>query len=253
MAQRVKKGRANKGAGEGRRRRKRATALVRAEHGEPAVKLSAAQKGTLDQALRQGQDLAEEMEAKMMAYGRWLLEAVFANDTTTALNQGNKNPVWLELIRRAGGPTLALNRHAVYAVVRLAAYDRRLNDEAWRNLGRGRKELLMPLDDDDRIREAAQHVSAFKLSETKTHAYVTSLLAEQGSARIVRLTPAGLVGRARTLRESLAAPGVLASVRRMHESLDRSESAAVAAELDALAGVIANLSRALRGRPVKTP
>lgn len=59
------------------------------------------QRRLLDEALRRGQDLSEEIETKVAAYGRWLLETVFANDSSEALDDRTKNPVWQELVRHA--------------------------------------------------------------------------------------------------------------------------------------------------------
>ena len=126
-------------------RRPRPAALVRAEHGVPAVKLDGAQHKVLDEALCRGEDLREELESAVTAYGRWILEAVFGNDATAALDEKTKNPVWLELVRRAGGPTLRVNRHLLYVSISIAANDKRINDQSWRGLDGARKELLLPL------------------------------------------------------------------------------------------------------------
>ena len=90
-----------------------------------------------------GADLADELQSKVAAFGRWLLDAVFANDAAEALDLKTKNPVWLELVRRAGGPTLRVSSKMLYVALRLAAYDKRITDQTWRGLDAGRKELLM--------------------------------------------------------------------------------------------------------------
>ena len=81
----------------------------------------------------------------MTAYGRWILEAVFRDDASAALDEKTKNPVWVGLVRRAGGPTLRVSRRVLYVAVAIAANDRRITDQAWRGLDGGRKELLLPL------------------------------------------------------------------------------------------------------------
>ena len=63
------------------------------------------------------------------------------------------------MIARAGGPTLRLSTRMLSVALHVAAWDKRINDEAWRGLDLGRKELLLPLGDDARLREAAQHVA----------------------------------------------------------------------------------------------
>src|SRR5262245_37395774 len=54
----------------------RSTALARAEHGEPPVRLTAEQRTLLNEALRRGEDLREEIENHVLSYGRWLMGAV---------------------------------------------------------------------------------------------------------------------------------------------------------------------------------
>ena len=52
----------------------RATALVRAEHGGAPIHLAASERRIFDEAIRLGEDLADEVESKVAAYGRWLLQ-----------------------------------------------------------------------------------------------------------------------------------------------------------------------------------
>ena len=89
-------------------------ALARAEHAIAPAKFKLEQKLILDEALRRGEDLREGLESQTLEFGRWVLEKVFANDTTDALNDKSRNPIWQELLRRAGGPTLALSRRFLY-------------------------------------------------------------------------------------------------------------------------------------------
>jgi hypothetical protein len=231
-----------------RKRPERPTALDRAEHGSLPVKLTHEERAVLEVGVRLGQDLADEMQSKVMAYGRWVLEAVFHNDSSAALDVRSKNPVWLELVRRAGGPTLKLSRRLLYVCVKLAAYDKRITDQSWRALDAGRKELLLPLGEEDRLREAAQVVAKFKLSQGKTKAYVTQLLSRDGKARQVRITAAVLANRVRKLRESLGRSDVLRRVRELREQTDAADRARVVEELDKLRDVLSALSGALRGR-----
>lgn len=98
-------------------RASRPGALVRAEHGGTEVSLTAAQRAVLAEVLREGEDFREEVESAVLRYGRSLLDKVFGGDTSAALDANGKNPVWQELVRRAGGPTLS---------VRIAANDKRI-------------------------------------------------------------------------------------------------------------------------------
>ena len=72
--------------------------------------LDSKQKAVLADAIREGTDLADELETKVAEYGRYLLAKIFGDDTGEALDRRTKNPVWLELVRRAGGPTLRVSR-----------------------------------------------------------------------------------------------------------------------------------------------
>lgn len=226
----------------------RPSALARAEHGGAPVHLTKDERRVLDEALRRGQDTADELEAQVMAYGRWLLESIFDSDATKALDDRTQNPVWLELVRRAGGPTLRVSRRMLYVALQLAARDKRIADQAWQNLDAPRKELLLPLKDDRAIREAAQHVAKFNLTQPKTREYVTELLVDGGSKRQLRITATGMVSRVRTLRASLGSAAVLRRVRAF--DLAPHERAAVADELDKLKDVLLELSRAVR-KPTK--
>jgi hypothetical protein len=79
-------------------------------------------------------------------------------------------------------------------MLRIAAYDKRITDQTWRGLDAGRKEILLPLGDDRKLREAASHVSKFNLA-------------------------LALLQRVRGVRQAfdLRHPDVLALLRRHHE------------------------------------
>ena len=85
-----------------RKTRAHLSALVRAEYGGGSVRLDVAQRDVFREALRLGAVLADEVEAKVSSYGRWLLEAVFNNDAAAALDEKSKNPVRIKLVRRSG-------------------------------------------------------------------------------------------------------------------------------------------------------
>ena len=123
--------------------RTRPSALVRAEHNGAPVHLSTPQKRVFDEALRLGEDLADDVESKVAAYGRWLLQAVFGNDAASALDEKTKNPVWLELVRRSGGPSLRVSRRMLY-VAPLLPRGRRERDRSVRLLEA--LVLVLPLD-----------------------------------------------------------------------------------------------------------
>lgn len=157
--------------------------------------------------------------------------------------------MWQELVRRAGGPTLRLSKHMLYVAVRLAAYDKRITDQTWRGLDPGRKELLLPLREDKRLREAAQHVTRFNLTQMKTTAYVSELLAEGGEpAPQVRLTDPVLMRRMAKIREALGGAAVLRKVRELQGDLEPKERQALAGEIDEVRDVLTALAREVRGR-----
>ena len=202
----------------------------------------------LDEALRLGEETSDLVQTKVAAYGRWLLEKIFANDAGEALDEKTKNPVWLELVRRAGGPTLAISSAGLYTALRIAARDRRIVDTCWRTLDAPRKAILLPLGDDARLRAASRHVSDLKLSQKMTREYVTGLLAEAGAVRRVRLTGKLLSGRVRRLRESLDGASTLRRVAALRDELEPKDRAAVLQELDTLQRVLAAIASTIRGK-----
>ena len=156
------------------------------------------------------------------------------------------DPVWVELERRAGGPTLGIGRSALYKILRIAAYDHRITDLSWRKLGAGWKEILLPLASDDKVRAAARHVADFKLTQIKTREYVTQLMSEGGAARQVRVTAPLLSNRIRRLRESLATPAVLRRVRGLAKELTAEERTTLTAEVEELRGALTDIVKAIR-------
>jgi hypothetical protein len=184
------------------------------------VHLTGAQRKVLDQALRLGEDLREELESKTLEYGRWLLEQVFDDDTTAALDDKSKNPIWQELVRRAGGPTLGITQHLLYVALRIAAHDRRISAAAWRGLDAGRKELLLPLADEKTMLSAAKHVVELNLSQKKTAEYVRGLRESSNKPRHVRITPSSLHARIRSVNERLGGPAVVRRLASMRADMD---------------------------------
>ena len=227
----------------------RPSAMVRAEHGVAPVHLTTPERRVFNEALRLGADLADEMESKVMAYGRWLLETVFANDAAKALDDRTQNPVWLELVRRSGGPTLRIGRRMLYVALKLAAYDKRISDQTWRGLDAGRKELLLPLNEDQRLRSAAQHVAKFNLTQTKTTAYVRALLTESGAPPTrLRISAPMLSGRMKKVSESFGGAAILKRARALHNELDGPERQALVSEIEKARDVLTALAKEVRGR-----
>jgi hypothetical protein len=228
--------------------RSRPSAIVRVEHGGAPVRLTTPERKVFNEALRLGADLADQLESHVTSYGRWMLEALFANDAAAALDDKTKNPVWMELVRRAGGPTLRVSKKVLYVALRVAAYDKRITDQTWRGLDAGRKELLLPLREDRRLRDAAQHVSKFNLTQTKTSAYVGELMSEAGEAKAVRLTAPMMIGRMKKIHESLGGAAMLKRMRALHGNLDPAQRQALVGEIDKVREVLSALAREVRGR-----
>ncbi len=183
--------------------RPRSTALMRAERHTPAVNLSGADTKLLQRALAEGQDLANALEAAVLRFGRWLVVEVFSGDAAAAMDDRSQNPVWLELTRRAGGPTLPISRRMLYVAVAIAANDHRITDQAWQRLDVQRKQILLPLREPAALRQAAQQVSKWNLTQQQTQQLVTTELGRRGKSRQVRLTRAGLLSRVRRVSQSL--------------------------------------------------
>lgn len=223
----------------------RSAALARAERGSKPVHLTAAEARLVDRALVEGARLDNAVSSALEEFGRWLLLEVFGGDVTPALDPRNKNPVWLDLTRRAGGPTLPIDRYTLSVALRLAAYDKRIADSAWRGLDVFRRELLLPLGDAAVMREAAQHVAALKLTHGKTRTYVTELLAKQGKRRQVRLSPRSMVARVRAFRARFDSPQLLAKVAALGSTMGDDQRAAVRAELAGLRALVDRLTSAI--------
>lgn len=228
--------------------RPRPRAIVLAEHGEAPVKLTSREKVVLDEALRRGEDLREQVEANVTAYGRWLLQGVFGDDAAAALDDKSSNPVWRELVRRAGGPTLRIGRRMLYVALQLAAHDKRIADTTWRGLDAGRKELLLPLGDDARLRDAAQHVSKFNLTQASTRQYVSGLLESAGRPRAVRLTVPRLVGQVKKLRATLGTAAALRKVEQLRDVAEPREREKAAEEVEELREALGKIAKALRAK-----
>jgi hypothetical protein len=196
--------------------------------------LDAPQRKVLAEALRRAEETRDVIEDALVSYGRWVLVNVFDDDAAAALDGRHDNPVWRDLLARAGGPTLRLSERMLYVALHIAAHDKRITDEAWRNLEPGRKELLLPLGDESAMRRAAQHVTAMKLTQRATRAYVASLRAEQGEANKSRLTPARLTAQVRGFRERVANAAWQRRALSVATKAEPDERDAVRKELEAL-------------------
>ena len=223
-------------------------AMDRAQHHGKPERLSHDADAVLEDVLREATDVAESIEDSLRAFGRYLLAKVFGNDSRAALDNRADNPVWNDLLRRAGGPSLRLSRKTLEVAMRMAAYDRRINDEVFRGLDIGRKERLLPLGDEKLMREAAQHVTKFHLTHAATEEYVTAVMLEHGRRKQVRFSVPSLVAKATRLRTSLASDATLHRIQELRARMKPAERQAMAAEMDELATAVKRVAGLLRKR-----
>lgn len=208
--------------------------------------LDAAGHKLLAEALRQGEEARDTMEDALVSFGRWVLVNVFDDDAGAALGGGRDNPVWRALLARAGGPTLRLSRRLVYVSLQIAAFDRRITDAAWRDLEPGRKEMLLPLADESAMREAAQHVSAMKLSQRDTETYVAELRKSAGRPPAARMTVPRVTEKLKAFRRGFDGAAPRRRLERLLREASGDERAALKEELTAVREWAAAALRTLR-------
>jgi hypothetical protein len=136
----------------------------------------------------------------------------------------------------------------LYVALHIAARDRRITDEAWRNLEPGRKAILLPLPDDDALREAAQYVSAMKLTQRATRRYVTSLLAAREVSPRRRVTAPRVTAELRRFRDRVTGKAVERRMLTALRDADEAQGAAARKELEAVRAWADRLLRQLRER-----
>lgn len=173
---------------------------------------------------------------------------MFEDDAAAALDGRRHNPVWQALLNRAGGPTLRVSAKLLEVAVRIAAHDKRINDDAWRLLEPGRKELLLPLGEEGALRQAAQRVVAMKMSQRATRAFVREKLAADGRPSLTRPTPRRFHAELSRFNERL---GLLGAKKRLEHVLAKStpeEKKALRAEVERVSVWAKELLARLRGR-----
>ena len=200
----------------------------------------------LAEALRQAEGTRNIVEAALLDFGRWLLVEVFHDDAAAALGAKGDNSVWRELVDRAGGPTLRLGERFLFVALEIAAHDKRIQDDAWRLLESGRKELLLPLKDETLMRKAAQHVVTMKLSQRATREYVRAELVAQGGAEAPRVTTKRFQAHVRRFRERVLDAAYRRKMERSLRELPKEEKAGVRGELLAIKTWAAELLATMR-------
>ena len=95
---------------------------------EPRPILTTSEQRLVAEALRRAEETRNVMEDALVGFGRWMLVSVFDDDASAALEGRSANAVWADLVRRAGGPTLRLNKKLLYVALHIAARDKRITD-----------------------------------------------------------------------------------------------------------------------------
>ena len=208
--------------------------------------LTKAEHALLAEALQRAEGARNIVESALLDFGRWLLVDVFKDDAGAALEGRRDNPVWCELLARAGGPTLRLSERFLYVALRIAAHDKRIQDDSWRLLEPGRKELLLPLKEPPLLRKAAQHVVAMKLSQRATREYVRATIADQGGERKSRVTAGQFQSHVRRFRAHVEDATYKRRVARTLKDLGDEDRRALKEELSALRGWVAEMLAAVR-------
>jgi hypothetical protein len=141
--------------------------------------LSAADRAVLAEAISRADAVRSTIDSTWTDFGRWLFAKVFGEDTVSAIDHREDNPIWAALYALADGPKVRLRHDEIDRAVLCAAYDKRLNSDAWRALDFGRKWRLLRLADDKLMAKGAKHVLATNLDTRKVEVYVRNVLAEQ--------------------------------------------------------------------------
>lgn len=196
--------------------------------------LTRPQQKLVAEAIRRGEEARDRVEDALVDFGRWLLVNVSDDDAGAALERARDNVVYRELLDRAEGPSLRLGRRFLHVALAIAAHDKRIQNESWRLLDAGRKEVLLRLPDEASMREAAQHVVAMKLSNEKTRAYVRGLLAAGGKQPFARVTLPRVEASARQLRERFGSAAYRRALERTLRDAPVASRSGVRKELEAL-------------------
>ena len=132
----------------------------------------------------------------------------------------------------------------------IAAHDKRINDDTWRLLEPGRKELLLPLGDEKLMRKAATHVMKLKLSLRLTRQYVKTLRENTPQEKQTRLAPAQLRGQVTRFLGRVEDEGFEKRLHATVKGMTDEERKELAAQAAALRAFAERLSRVARGKEV---
>jgi hypothetical protein len=174
---------------------------------EPASKLARSlaveERAVLDEAIVRAARVYESVGDAWSDFGRWLFTHVFGEDTKAAIEHREDNPVWQALVALADGAKVRLRQDELERAVLTAAYDKRLNSDAWRALEFGRKWRLLKLADDKLLRQAAQHVLSANLDTRAIDVYVRRVLEEQQNPVTTRVHVGALISTLDRMQQRL--------------------------------------------------
>lgn len=207
------------------------------------VKLDPNERTVLAQALERAAATHDTIERSLVDLGRWLFAHVFGEDSTAVIEHEADNAVWNALLAAADGAKLRLTQEVLRNTVACAAYDKRLNSDAWRSLDLSRKSMLLRIADDKLLRRAAQHVLAANLGVRECEQYARNVIAEQaGEAPPVRVSVPAFRGQLTRLTERVSTRAFVRQLEKASKQLDDDDRQALLAEIEAAQAALRELA-----------
>lgn len=210
--------------------------------------LSPAEKAVFAEAVSRGEALRRHTDDAIAEYGRWLFAQVFGEDSSSAIAHRGEHALWSAIAEAADSTRLRLPLAMLEAAVLCAAYDKRLNSDAWRALDFGRKARLLRLAQDKLLRQGAQHVLAANLSAKATEQYAREVLREQGEPVQVRLSVRRVQRRIADFSQRLTEREFARRFDKLVRDADPEQKRALLAEIEAAQGALAALRARLKQR-----
>jgi hypothetical protein len=226
--------------------RTKPSAPARATREPSKSALNSAERALVSEAFERAEAVRKNTEDAVVALGQWLFAKVFGEDSRSALEHREDNPVWSAIAEAADGPRLRLQLSLIESSLLCAAYDKRLNSDSWRALDFGRKSRLLRLQDDKALRKGAQHVLAANLTLKETEAYVRSVRAELGEPAQTRASVPALRGSLDRLSERVGARAFVRQVEQAVRKLDDEDRAALLESIERARGTLAALAERVK-------
>lgn len=206
--------------------------------------LTAAERDIVEELVGEAMQTNALIEAHVVGLGGRIFKKAFDNSTAAVLGEEKTpNRVWRELKRRAGGPTLRMTAEMLDVALRVAVWDKSVNDDNFRQLDLERKKLLLPLGKAELLRKAAQHVTDAKLTYRATKLYVKTLRTDDGSPPNARVSERLVDGRLGGVVERFGTVTQRQAIARMAAKLTPEKRRALAKKVDAAIAAL----RATRG------